>query len=83
MSHYVKVSGKGQITLPAEVRKKLNIGPGSFIQIAEEEGAYKIIPQKEGIRKLKGAVPVKSRQNFKNSRHQAMEELADEKKPSD
>ena len=81
MSHYVKVSGKGQVTLPVEVRKKLNIGPGSYIQINEEEGVYKIIPQEQGIRKWKGAVQVKGKQDFKNSRHKAMEELANEKNP--
>ena len=82
MSYCVKVSEKGQITLPAEVREKLNIKPGNFVQIVEEEqGVYKIIPQEKGIRTLKGAVPVKGEQNFKNARNQAMEELADEKKP--
>jgi len=81
VSYYVKVSEKGQITLPAEVRKKLGIQSGSFVQIAEEEqGVYKIIPQEEGIRKLKGAVSVKGKQDFKNARNQAMEELANEKK---
>ena len=79
MSYCVKVSEKGQITLPAEVREKLNIKPGNFVQIVEEErGVYKIIPQEKGIRTLKGAVPVKGEQDFKNARNQAMEELADE-----
>ncbi len=83
MGHYVKVSGKGQITLPAEIRKKLGLESGSFLEIKEEEGVYKIVPQEGGIRKLKGSVPVEGKQNFKHSRHRAMEELANEKEPGD
>ncbi len=81
MGHYVKVSEKGQITLPAELRKKLNVEPGSFIEIKEEEGVYKIIPQKQGIKRLKGAVPVEGKQDFKHSRDKTMEELSHEKEP--
>jgi AbrB family looped-hinge helix DNA binding protein len=33
-----KVTSQGQISVPAEVRKKLGIGPGSVLQWDEEEG---------------------------------------------
>jgi len=36
VGHYVKVSGKGQITLPAEIRKKLGLTSGSFLETIEE-----------------------------------------------
>lgn len=33
-----KVTSQGQVSVPAEVRKKLGIGPGSVLQWDEEEG---------------------------------------------
>jgi antitoxin PrlF len=33
-----KVTSQGQISVPAEVRKKLGVGPGSILQWDEEEG---------------------------------------------
>ena len=33
-----RVTSQGQISVPAEVRKKVGIGPGSLLQWDEEEG---------------------------------------------
>lgn len=33
-----KITSQGQISVPAEVRKKLGVGPGSLLQWDEEEG---------------------------------------------
>ena len=33
-----KITSQGQISVPAEVRKKLGVGPGSFLQWDEDEG---------------------------------------------
>lgn len=33
-----KVTSQGQISVPAEVRRKLGIGPGSLLEWDEEEG---------------------------------------------
>ena len=33
-----KITAQSQISLPAEVRKKLGVGPGSFIEFEEEDG---------------------------------------------
>jgi antitoxin PrlF len=35
-----RVSSKGQITLPREVRKRLGIGPGDEVEFLEENGRY-------------------------------------------
>jgi antitoxin PrlF len=35
-----KITSKGQITLPKEVRKRLGIGPGDEIEFLEEDGRY-------------------------------------------
>jgi AbrB family looped-hinge helix DNA binding protein len=34
-----KVTSQGQISIPAEVRKKLGVGPGSVLEWEEREGA--------------------------------------------
>jgi AbrB family looped-hinge helix DNA binding protein len=34
-----KVTARGQISVPAEIRKKLGIGPGSVLEWDEHEGA--------------------------------------------
>lgn len=41
-----KVTAQGQISLPAEVRKKLGLGPGSVIEWSEED--EKIVVRKAG-----------------------------------
>ena len=35
---------KGQITLPAEIRKKRGIKPGDKVQVTEEKGDIKVEP---------------------------------------
>lgn len=35
-----KITSKGQITLPKEVRKHLGIGPGDEVEFLEENGRY-------------------------------------------
>jgi AbrB family looped-hinge helix DNA binding protein len=41
-----KVTSQGQISVPAEVRKKLGIGPGSILEWAEE--GDKIVVRRKG-----------------------------------
>ncbi len=83
MSGYIKVSSKGQITLPAEIRRILNLKQGSYLKIAEEGGVYTLVPVDKGIGDLKGSVQVDKRQDFKKARHQSMEELTNEKHSGD
>lgn len=60
----VSVSEKGQITLPAAMRRKLGIGVRSRVEVIEREGELVIRPLKtirdvQGIfRKYAGEVPV-------------------------
>ena len=37
-----KVTAQGQISVPAEVRRKLAIGPGSVLEWEERDGEYRI-----------------------------------------
>lgn len=41
-----RVTSQGQISVPAEVRRKLGIGPGSLLEWNEEEG--KVVVRKVG-----------------------------------
>jgi AbrB family looped-hinge helix DNA binding protein len=41
-----KVTSQGQISVPADVRRKLGIGPGSILEWEEEDG--KIVVQRAG-----------------------------------
>ncbi len=83
MAGYIKISSKGQITLPAAIRKHLKTEPGMYLSIVEDgEGVY-LTPIKEPVSSLRGVVAVDGEQDFKKIRHQTMEELAGEKPKSD
>jgi len=50
----VKVHGKGLIVIPAEVRKKLGITPGSKLQLYIEGGSIRIVVPQD-LKSLFGA----------------------------
>jgi antitoxin PrlF len=53
-----KVTSKGQITIPVEVRKALGIKAGDEVDILEiEKGRFAIRPRTGSIRDLEGYVP--------------------------
>ena len=79
MPGIVKVSSKGQITLPAGLRKRFNIKPGTYLRFVEEEHDFRVIPVPQGIAGLRGKVAVSGPQDFKKARHAAMEERINEK----
>lgn len=52
---HAKVTSKGQITLPAEMRAKLKLGPGSRVNFEERPDGSFVIRRKTGdIRELRG-----------------------------
>jgi len=51
------VTSKGQVTIPADVRAKLGLRPGSRLAFVPTAGGYEIHPQAASIKDLKGAVP--------------------------
>lgn len=56
----VKILSKGQIVIPAEIRKKFNIKPGLVLQIFEYGGIiYLIPPVEDPIRAACGLLPIK------------------------
>jgi AbrB family looped-hinge helix DNA binding protein len=58
------ISSKGQITIPAEVRRQLGLATGSRIRfVRTDTGSYEIVPILRSVTSLKGliaapAVPV-------------------------
>ena len=52
------VTAKGQVTIPAEARRKLRITPGTRLEfVITDEGALLVIPRSGSVRDLKGMLP--------------------------
>lgn len=51
------VTSKGQVTIPADVRARLGLRPGSRLAFVATADGYEIHPQTASIKDLKGAVP--------------------------
>lgn len=69
-----KISEKGQLTLPREIRRKYNIGKASYVRIIPLEDGVKLVPVNQGgIASLKGVVKVDGKQDFKAIRNHVME----------
>jgi antitoxin PrlF len=52
------VTSKGQVTLPAEARRRLRLGPGSKLEfIVLDDERLEAIPMVETLASLKGMVP--------------------------
>lgn len=73
------VSKKGQVTLPSEVRKHLNIKPRTDVCFIIEDDGVRIIPAGGKIESLKGIIKTAGPQDFTTARRQAMEEMAHER----
>jgi len=83
LSEIVKVSSKGQVTLPAGLRKRLNIKPGTYLRLIETEHDFRVTVAPQGISSLLGKVPVSGTQDFKRVRDAAMEDRINEKHARD
>ncbi len=55
------VTSKGQVTIPADVRARLGLRPGSRLAFVPTADGYEIHPQAASIRDLKGSVPMPHR----------------------
>ncbi len=52
------VTSKGQITIPAEVRRSLGLKSGSRVDFVRmDSGAYELVPTTESVTSLKGCIP--------------------------
>ncbi len=73
-----KVSSKGQVTIPAEIREFLGVTPGSRLRFVIRGDVVQIEKDGKGIAALKGSLQVDGEQDFLKARHQAMGEVAGE-----
>lgn len=74
----VKVTSKGQLTLPVEIRRKLNIKPGDevTVEILDEDSAQLKITKPPSLPSLYGALPTdKTPHDKKDIRRQVGEHL--------
>jgi len=46
----MKVTTKGQVTIPMEIRERLNIQPGAEVEFVVDGNAVRMIPVKRAIR---------------------------------
>jgi antitoxin PrlF len=52
-----KITSKGQITIPIEVRKALNLKPGDRIEFFQnQDGEFVLFPKNRSIRDLEGCL---------------------------
>ena len=69
-----KISEKGQLTLPREIRQRYNITKASYVRIIPLEDGVKLVPANQGgISSLRGVVKVDGEQDFRAIRNQALE----------
>lgn len=52
-----RMTSKGQVTVPAELRKELGLEPGDRVEFVRENGTIQVRKQESIVRKLAGSVP--------------------------
>ena len=74
------VTSKGQVTIPAAIRKHLGVGtPDKITFVVEDDGHVALQPAKFTIRDLKGivpAIPGRTTSDFEDQIEDAMEDEA-------
>lgn len=58
MSTSAKITSKGQITLPARLRRELGLRPGDRLDfVANAKGRYELVARKKTLADLRGIIP--------------------------
>lgn len=53
-----KLTSKGQLTLPKDVREALGVGPGDRVDFVKmQDGNFAILPATHSVKRLKGLIP--------------------------
>lgn len=74
----VKVNAKGQITLPKEIRKSLNIEPGDTIALTGMGDHVQLRPVTITLFDLIGSIPVDGPIDFDEIREQTRQYVAEQ-----
>lgn len=61
---YARMTSKGQVTIPQEIRKKLKLKEGSLLAFVLKGQQAEITQVEDDVMALKGSVRVQGRQNF-------------------
>lgn len=69
-----RISSKGQVTIPADLRRALNLKAGSQVKFVLDNGGVRLLPARQGIEDLRGTIKVSEKQDYKAVRQQVMEE---------
>lgn len=70
-----KISEKGQLTLPKEIRQKYKINKASYVRIIPLEDGVKLVPTNQrGISSLRGIVKVEGKQDFRAIRNKVIKD---------
>jgi len=73
--YVTRATSKGQVTIPAEVRRLLGIQPGKEVIFRVEGGRVEILPPPMSLEEVYGSVPPLDRpEDFKKLRDTAMDE---------
>ena len=51
------LTSKGQVTVPVEIRRFLNVGPGDKLLFARTGNRVEIVPATSSVKQLKGVLP--------------------------
>ena len=68
----IKISRRGQITIPRDIRRKLGLKGGDNIALIPEGGQVILRPVTETLLDLRGSVPVAEPQDFDEIRRQVI-----------
>jgi antitoxin PrlF len=56
-----RMTQKGQVTIPADVREKLGLKPGDVVQFEEHDGSWIVRPRESRLADIYGAVAPRAR----------------------
>jgi len=64
------ITSKGQVTIPKNIRERLNVRPNDRVDFVQEKGRVFIVTVKT-LKDLRGAVPSKGKGDFAQERNRA------------
>jgi antitoxin PrlF len=58
LEHTAKLSSKGQVVIPADVRKRLGLSQGSVLRFQMDADGVRLLAAAGDVRRLKGRLPI-------------------------
>lgn len=71
------ITSKGQTTIPAEIRRQLNLNSGDKLHFMVQDDHLLVIPAKRSIKELKGIIPLPKKPVSVDDMNQAVLEEAE------